>query len=72
MRAPADVSTPPGASRLAAPDSSQDYARCLYAALRGADSDGVRTVLAVPPDDAAPLAAAVLDRLQRAATGSRR
>jgi len=70
--ADASVRTPDGATRLADPAGSIAYARCLYSALRQADRDGVRTVLAVPPSDDGPLAAAVLDRLGRAATGSAR
>ena len=72
LMAPAWVTTPPGVVRLASPKDSTAYARALYAALRQADDDAVRTVLAVVPDDDAPLAVAVLDRLRRAATGSAR
>jgi L-threonylcarbamoyladenylate synthase len=60
------VETPAGAVRLAAPADGVAYARVLYAALHEADALGTVTVLAVAPDDGA-LAAAVLDRLQRAA-----
>lgn len=66
LLAPAGVPTPPGVTRLAAPQDATDYARALYAALREADASGARTVLAVAPRDGA-LAAAVLDRLGRAA-----
>jgi L-threonylcarbamoyladenylate synthase len=69
LLAPAGVPTPGGASRLAAPVDAVAYARSLYAALRTADADGAATVLAVAPEDG-PLAAAVLDRLRRAAAGS--
>ena len=72
LLAPAGVPTPDDVIRLASPTDSAEYARCLYAALREADDAGIRTVLAVPPSDHAPLAAAVLDRLRRAATGSAR
>lgn len=67
--APADVVTPDGVHRLAAPEGSAAYARALYRALREADDDGIATILAVAPTDG-PLAAAVLDRLRRAAHGS--
>ncbi|MGD9956212.1 MAG: L-threonylcarbamoyladenylate synthase [Candidatus Nanopelagicales bacterium] len=71
LLAPASVPTPPGCARLAQPEDSAAYARALYAALRQADADGVRTVVAVPPTGGA-LADAVLDRLRRAAVGSAR
>jgi L-threonylcarbamoyladenylate synthase len=66
LLAPADVPTPEGVRRLAAPGDAVGYARALYAALREADTVGAATVLAVAPADGA-LAAAVLDRLVRAA-----
>ena len=66
LLAPVAVPTPEGVVRLAAPNDAADYARALYAALREADALGAGTVLAVAPDDG-PLAAAVLDRLGRAA-----
>jgi L-threonylcarbamoyladenylate synthase len=62
----AAVGTPAGIVRLSAPESADDYARVLYAALREADSLGLAVVLAAPP---APegIGAAVIDRLGRAA-----
>jgi L-threonylcarbamoyladenylate synthase len=69
LLAPAAVRTPAGATRLAEPDGSAAYARALYRALRAADDAGLATVVAVAPTDG-PLAAAVLDRLRRAAHGS--
>jgi L-threonylcarbamoyladenylate synthase len=65
--AQADVPTPPGAVRLAEPRDTRAYAACLYRALRDADAAGLPAVWAVPPDDATALAAAVRDRLTRAA-----
>ena len=65
----AEVPTPPGVVRLSAPADPAAYARVLYAALREADALGLHTVVAVPP--AGPgIAAAVRDRLGRAATGT--
>ena len=64
----ASVPTPPGIVRLAAPTTTDDYARILYAALREADALGLALVLAVPPDPAG-VGAAVIDRLTRAAHG---
>jgi L-threonylcarbamoyladenylate synthase len=71
LLAPAEVATPEGVRRLAAPTDAAEFARALYAALRAADTAQVRTVIAVAPHDGA-LGAAVLDRLQRAAVGSAR
>lgn len=62
----ADVPTPDGVVRLAAPASVAQMASQLYAALREADALRLSTVLAVPPDGSG-LADAVRDRLGRAA-----
>jgi L-threonylcarbamoyladenylate synthase len=69
LLATVDVGTPAGVVRLAAPPDETSYARGLYAALREADVLGLRTVVAVPPVGTT-LAAAVSDRLRRAAAGS--
>lgn len=68
LLAPDSVSTPPGWTRLVSATDDADYARSLYAALRAADDAGLARVVAVAPT-AGPLAAAVLDRLSRAAAG---
>jgi L-threonylcarbamoyladenylate synthase len=60
------VSTPVGAVRLCAPHSIEEYAACLYRALREADSLKLTHVIAVPPSGDG-LAEAIRDRLQRAA-----
>jgi L-threonylcarbamoyladenylate synthase len=65
----AEVPTPVGLVRLAAPDSAAQYAAVLYAALREADALQLVRVLAVPPSSGA-LADAVRDRLRRSAAGS--
>lgn len=63
----AAVDTPPGVVRLSAPQTPEDYARVLYAALREADALELTTVLAVlPPSEG--VGSAVIDRLTRAAT----
>ncbi|MGA7689402.1 MAG: L-threonylcarbamoyladenylate synthase [Jiangellales bacterium] len=62
----ASVGTPPGTVRLSAPPSPAQYASVLYAALREADALGLAQVLAVAPDGSG-IAAAVRDRLTRAA-----
>jgi L-threonylcarbamoyladenylate synthase len=67
--APAGVGTPAGVVRLGAPADEAAYAQVLYAALRAADDHGLARVVAVPPTGG-ELAAAVLDRLRRAAAGS--
>jgi L-threonylcarbamoyladenylate synthase len=72
LLAPADVPTPQGIVRLAAPATVEAYAHGLYRALREADALGLRLVVAVPPP-ASGLGAAVTDRLTRAvASGGRR
>ena len=62
-----EVATPGGLVRLAAPHSIEEYAHDLYAALREADARGLTDVVAVPPSGESGLAAAVRDRLSRAA-----
>ncbi len=63
-----EVPTPSGMVRLAAPADVPGYAKVLYRALRDADALGLGGVLAIPPDGPG-LAAAVRDRLNRAAAG---
>ena len=55
-----------GVVRLAAPESHDDFARVLYAALRAADNQGLRTVVVVQPVGDG-IAVAIRDRLKRAA-----
>ena len=62
----AEVETPEGVIRLAAPSTIEQYARDLYSALRAADSQGLTHVVAIEPKGDG-LAAAIRDRLQRAA-----
>jgi L-threonylcarbamoyladenylate synthase len=64
----ADVATPDGVVRLAAPKSDDEFARILYAALRAADEQGLKgVVVAQPAGDG--IAIAIRDRLKRAANG---
>ena len=58
--------TPFGALRLAMPQDATEYAATLYAALWEADRQGLDYVIALVPDGA-DIAAAVRDRLTRAA-----
>jgi L-threonylcarbamoyladenylate synthase len=60
------VATPEGVVRLSAPETSADYARVMYSALREADELGLATVLVVAPPPEG-IGAAVIDRLTRAA-----
>lgn len=62
----ASITTPLGAIRLAAPATVDQYARDLYAALRAADAKGLSTVAVLQPEGEG-LAAAIRDRLKRAA-----
>ena len=55
-----------GVVRLAAPESHQDFARVLYAALRAADDQGLLTVVVEQPSGDG-IAVAIRDRLMRAA-----
>ena len=78
LLAPADVATPSGMVRLAAPTGPAEYARSLYQALREADALQLTLVVAVPPLGPAPgtggrgdgfgdgMVEAVKDRLIRA------
>jgi L-threonylcarbamoyladenylate synthase len=61
----ASLPTPEGVVRLCAPRTIEEYASCLYRALREADSLHLTSVVAVPPSGEG-LAEAIRDRLQRA------
>jgi len=60
------IETPPGAIRLAAPSSVEGFAREIYSALRFADAQGLTKVCVIQPEGEG-LAAAIRDRLKRAA-----
>lgn len=64
--APAQIPTPAGVIRLASPNSVDQYARDLYAALRLADEQKLAVVVALQPGGSG-LAEAIRDRLKRAA-----
>ncbi len=68
--APDQIPTPDGVIRLAAPFTIEQYARDLYAALRLADEKGLEIVVVLQPGGDG-LAAAIRDRLQRAAWPTR-
>jgi L-threonylcarbamoyladenylate synthase len=63
--ATADVATPDGVVRLAAPKTKEEFARFLYAALRAADDQGLQTVVVAQPAGDG-IAIAIRDRLKRA------
>jgi L-threonylcarbamoyladenylate synthase len=67
--ASADVVTPEGVVRLAAPKSDDEFARVLYAALRAGDEKGL-TVVVVQQPQGGGIAIAIRDRLKRAAHSS--
>jgi len=60
--------TPPGVIRLASPNSVEEFARVMYAALRDADAKGVKSVVVNQPNGEG-LALAIRDRLMRASKG---
>jgi L-threonylcarbamoyladenylate synthase len=65
----ADVVAGDGVVRLAAPKTHEEFARVLYSALRAADEQGLETVIVAQPLGDG-IAAAIRDRLKRAAFGS--
>ena len=62
----ADVVTPDGVVRLAAPASHEEFARILYSALRAADEKGLKSIVVHQPIGDG-IAIAIRDRLKRAA-----
>jgi L-threonylcarbamoyladenylate synthase len=61
-----DVATPEGVVRLAAPKTHEEFAQVLYASLRAADLQGLKTVVVAQPQGAG-IAIAIRDRVKRAA-----
>jgi L-threonylcarbamoyladenylate synthase len=62
----ADVATPDGVVRLAAPSTNDEFARVLYSSLRAADEQGLATVVVHQPQGVG-ITIAIRDRLKRAA-----
>ena len=62
-----DVETPIGFNRIATPTNANEYAQMLYAAIRDADKSSESVIYVVPPTGGG-IAAAIRDRLNRAAT----
>jgi L-threonylcarbamoyladenylate synthase len=64
----ADIETPADVIRLATPNSVEDFARLMYAALREGDAQGLKSVVVTEPVGDG-LALAIRDRLMRASKG---
>ena len=64
----ANMETPAGVIRLAAPQSDEEFAQILYSALREADAQGLKEVVVMQPIGIG-IAVAIRDRLARAANG---
>jgi L-threonylcarbamoyladenylate synthase len=64
----ADVATPDGVVRLAAPKNDDEFARVLYSALRAADEQELETVVVIQPEGDG-ITIAIRDRLKRATNG---
>ena len=64
----ADIETPAGVIRLAAPHTDNEFAQILYASLRQADADGLSEVVVMQPVGGG-IAIAIRDRLRRASNG---
>jgi L-threonylcarbamoyladenylate synthase len=62
----AQIPTPAGLVRLAAPTTNEDFAHELYSSLRAGDDLKLKTIYVVPPTGDG-LAQAINDRLNRAA-----
>lgn len=62
-----DIKTPTGFNRIATPKNANEYAQILYSSLRDADKSSELVIYAVPPTGGG-IAAAIRDRLNRAAT----
>ncbi|MGB4690646.1 MAG: Sua5 family C-terminal domain-containing protein, partial [Candidatus Nanopelagicales bacterium] len=62
-----DIETPIGFTRITSPQTANEYARSLYAALRQGDKSSESTIYAVPPTGGG-ISAAIRDRLNRAAS----
>ena len=62
-----DIETPVGFKRIASPENADQYAHILYSALREADKSSQGVIYAIPPTGGG-IAAAIRDRLNRAAT----
>jgi L-threonylcarbamoyladenylate synthase len=64
----ADVETPPGVIRLAAPKSFEEFAQILYSALRRADEYGLKELVVIQPSGDG-ISVAIRDRLSKSQAG---
>jgi L-threonylcarbamoyladenylate synthase len=62
-----NIPTPNGAIRLASPNNNEEYARSLYAALRLADTSGIRIIQVIPPNELG-IGMGINNRLLKSAT----
>jgi len=60
-----EIETPRGAVRLASPKNTQEYARCLYEALREGDNKNLARIFAISPEGN-EIEVAIRDRLIKA------
>ena len=65
----AEIPTPPGVIRLAAPKSIEAFAHDLYAALRDGDAKELNRIIVIQPQGTG-ISIAIRDRLKRAAADS--
>jgi hypothetical protein len=68
MVAMSEVTTPEGSIRLASPDGSYQYARCLYKAMRLADKMNLNEIVFIQPP-AEGIGIAIRERLEKSARG---
>jgi L-threonylcarbamoyladenylate synthase len=68
MVAMSEVTTPEGSIRLASPDGSNQYAQCLYKAMRLADKMNLNEIVFIQPP-AEGIGIAIRDRLEKSARG---
>jgi L-threonylcarbamoyladenylate synthase len=61
-----EIPTPHGAIRLAAPETTEQYARILYQSMRLGDQKGLKKIFVVLPEGAG-LALAIRDRIRKSA-----
>ena len=62
------IETPVGVIRLESPTNYEEYARCIYRAMREADRIGVKEIVFIQPSSNG-IGAAVRERLHKSATG---
>jgi len=66
--APKDFATPEGVTRLASPQNSDEYAECMYRAMRKADKLGLKEIVFIQPSSEG-IGTAIQERLWKSAAG---